>query len=763
MGAPLEYDFKVVGRAAVEREIASLERRFAQSAQKLAREFDKLGRGGAGSGSRAGSSSGSSFRDPMFGPGRKEQLAQIKANERAAVKAAREERRAIEQLNRSRQSLHNQRVREEKKAATELASAQRQQHREAESHQKYQTRLIREREKHLERERSRIQTVASGRVEFLRSTVGAGVGRVAGAVGSVARGAAGIAGLGAGAIAASSITEASRLDEAARRLAINARGSGEKGVDPETLRKEFSQVGIAKGISPEAIAAGVSSYVDKTGDLSTARKNAGVLATVSQGANADPTDIFNAAADLSEKLDVKSVEDMSNAFAILSAQGKRGAFTLKQMATEFPSVLSSAANAGVRGISGVRDIGAVMQLAMKATGNSAEAGTSVNSMFRQLAAKSEDMQSGKSFGGRKVTVWEGGDKTKPMRNFAAVALDAISAARGAIAPLNEVFDARGVKAINPMIAKYREVYNSTQGNEATKDKAAKAAAEGVFSNFRDAPAKWSDVESDANDAMKSFSVQMEQINSKLKDAVASELFPAIVKLVPQISALVPQVAKLITGFVNLVSWFADNPLKGIGLALVGSIGLELAKARLGSVLASGIQAILAGAQAGGLRGAAGAVVPSGKTTLGGALGAAGTGLAIGAAVAGTIYTGGIAKYEAGENSMAVAGKSLNDVRNANTSDIDAVKQIIAEQQKRVMEAKKTDILDDTLNLFGASNKGVEASTQEAFLQEMKDKLGSLEMKAAAEQQKAAAEALKEAASEMKGAKPNTSDKPTGIK
>lgn len=743
MGAPLEYDFRVVGRAAVEREIAALERRFISSANKLNSTFNKLG-GGTGGGS-SGGRAGTGRIGPMFGPGPREQMAQIRANERAAIAATRAKAKA------------------ERDAAREAAKSATAQQRAIDQRVKTQTALARQRTREERAAATEQRRITSARVDFARSTVGAGVGRVAGAIGSVGRVGAAVAGIGAAGLAASAIAQATQLDEMTRRLAIAGRGKGEKGLSSADLTRQFTRTGIASGFSPEQIASGAAAYVAKTGDLGTALKNQGTFATVAQGAGADVTEVFSAAADMAQKMDITSVKDMSEAFAILSTQGKKGSFELKAMAAEFPSVFSSAANAGAKGISGIRDVGATMQLAMQSTGNAAEASTAVNAMFRQIQAKGREMQSGKSFSGRKVNVWEGGDPTKKMFGFADIVANAISASRGDVSQLNEVFDARGVKAINPMIAAYREA-NLNAGGGKAGDEAGKIAVKNKFSEFRDVSGDFGEIERDAQDAMKSFSVQMEIINTKLKDAIGSQLFPEIVKLIPQITALVPQVAKLVSGFVKLVSWLADNPLKGIGIALVASIGLEMAKARLGSVLADGLKAILTGAQTGGFRGAAGAVLPTrGGTTVAGAMGAAGTGLAIGAAVAGTIYGGGVAKFESGENSMAVGGAALNTVRGANTSDIEAVRQIIAEQKKRVSETKKTDVLDDVLGTFGASNKDVEVKTQESFLAEMQKTLSGLEMKAAAEQQKAAAEALKAAASDLSNAKPNRSDKPTGIK
>lgn len=759
MAAPLEYDFRVIGRAVVEREIAALEKRFIASASKLNREFAKLGGSRTQTSGATGSGTGASlrFRDPVFGPGRKEQLAQIKANERAAVKAVREERKQVENLNRSRQSIHNQRLREEKQTRVESSKTDAERQRQIDRQSRTQQSLARQRL----REEAKSRESAKARVDFVKSTVGGGIGRVASVLGSIGKAGLAVAGISAAGIAASSISQAITLDEGSRRLSIAGRAPGEKGSDPASLSKAFTQTGIATGLAPEQIMSGVRKYVEKTGDLGYAMKNSKTFATVAQGADANVEDVFAMAADMKGKLGLNDPEDMKQAFAIFSQQGKKGKFELKNMASEMPEILSTASNAGVRGVAGARDIGALLQQAMEATGNGSEAATAVNTMFKDFGLHANKIQSGQAFGGRKVQVYEGGDPRNKNRSFADVMTESVSASRGNMSELYKVFGVRGIKALNPQINAYKEAYQNTKGTDAEKDIAGTKAAKASFAKYRDLPASFESVQQDAADAMKSFSVQMEVINTKLKDAVASQLFPEIIKLVPQIAALVPLVSKLVAGFISLVGWLANNPLSGLGIALAGSIGIELVKARIGTVIATGLASIIAGVQAGGLRGGIGAATP----TVGGPsnyMGAGMTGLAVGAAVAGTIYSGGIAKFESGENSMAVGGAALNAVRGANTSDLAAVRDAVAEQRKRVAASQKTDLLDDTLDMFGASNKKVEAKTQESYLSEMEQKLAELQMQAAKDLSDAA-KAQKDAAAAQSGVTPNRSDKPSGVK
>lgn len=714
--AVLTYSMEVVGRRVVESELASLERRFVQHSRKLSQIGASAGKTAA-TGSRAS-------RDPIFGPGRKEFDASLRAREKAELQSA-------QRLSRAKDSLDRQRSR----ALMQQYAAQ---------------------------ERAAAKAVAD-RVAFVKSTFGNGISRVTGAVGAVGKAGIAAVGLGGAALAGAAVNQAIRTDEIARRLSIAGRAPGERGVDPATLQKEFTQTAIRAGFNAEDIATATQAYVAKTGDLDAARRFQGVLATTAQASGATPEDTFKAAADLSTKLDIKSVKDMTDAFAILSQQGKKGAFELKAMASEFPEVLGSAATAGVKGVSGARDVGALMQIARDTSGSDSEASTAVNAMFRQLGAKSKDIQSGKAFGGRSVQVFEGGDATKPMRNFVDVLADIIDASRGDITQLQETFDVRGKKAIDPLITAYRSARNGALSSGATSTQAHEAGRKALterFSGYRDVSADFSEVQRDASDAMKATSVQLTVAFEQLKSAVASQLMPELTRLVPVLAELAPYVGRVARAFVDLLSWLTANPLKGLGAALALSIGAELVKARLGAVLAGGLQSILAGYSAGGVRGATGALTPkSGAGSIGGA---ALSGLALGASVAAVIYSEGVGKYEAGEGKMSTGGQALNEVRDAKVGDLDRVRALIAEQRKRVEEAGRTDVIDDVLDWGGASNKKTEQRTQQAFLDEMVKKANALQIQAA-EEQKAAAAALTEAAGKFGGVKPNTSDRPTGVK
>lgn len=687
----------------------------------------------------------------MAGPGRKEQIAQIRNNEREAIRSAQrveKEKLSAERLT-ARASLAQHNANERAKASLDKQRSQA---------------LFRE---HTARER-KLQQERESRVSFIKSTVGTGAGRVFGAIGAIGKAGVAATGLSGAALAASSINQAVQLDEMARRTSIQGRNAGEAGVDPNELRRRYTQTAIKSGLSPEEIASGVGKYVDFTGDIQGGLRHMDTWATVSQASNAPMADLASATAALKSG-DITSKEDVASSLSTLYAQGKKGSFKLSDQAQFLPQLIGRGKDFGAHGLSGIKALGGLLQMTQDVTHNAPETATSVKDMYSELTKKAGKMASGKAFGGRKVDVYEGGDAKNGGRDIDKVVGDTLVASRGDSTQLEDVFGKRAMPALQGMLNTFKETRLAAMKGGDKEEVATlkgKDAAMKMWSAASDVPGTFEDTKRDASDTMKSTSVQFEIVMTRLKDAMSSQLLPEVVKLIPQLAALVPLVGRAVAGFTQIVGWLLNNPFKGIGYALGIAIAAEAAKARIATVLTAALTSMVAGFQAGGIRGGLGTLIPATSGTTGAsALAAAGTGLAIGAAVAGTIYTGGVAKFEAGEAGMAQGGAALNDVRGAGVGDLDRVREQIAEQKKRVAEAGKTDVLDDVLDWGGASNKKVEAKTQQNFLDEMTKKLASLEMQQAAAQLKEAADALKASSGNGKDGspKPNTGDKPTGIK
>lgn len=773
MANVLEYDFRVVGARAVHQALASLEQRFLRFNAAMARGVPGGTRAGGGAGAAGVARAQSAALDREQ---RRQKAYWDKANAASARLREREEMRATRAV------------------AREEARVSREQRRSDEYWQRTRTNLIRQRHAEEERANRRLarerERTAHARTQFVQNTVGGGAKRIMSGVASVGTAGAAMIGIGGAALAASSVSQATKLDEIARRLSIQGRSYGGDGIDADYLRGRFMSTAVRWGLSPEEVGAGVSKYAAETGDLTSptgALAKSETMATVSMATGANVEDVAKVSAHLF-KLGLTSVEDLGEALATLTFQGKKGSFELKNMASELPEVLSSMAAYGYRGQGDLATIGGLMQNAMRTTANASESTTAVQNAMRQIIAKSGKLQSGEMFEGRKVQVFEGWDAKNKMRPLREMFGDIVAASQGDIEKMNDLLEIRGSKAFSGHVDAFRSARQSALKRGATEKQATaegRTAALKVLSDAADVESSYTEIQRDAGDAMKATSVQLEILQTKFKEVLASQFFPVLIKVIPQLTELIPQVAALTKAFVNLASWVAENPIKGIGAAFAIAIAYEIAKAKIGALLAAGVRRIVSGtmgaggASVGGVGGSAGTVAK--RSALGVAAGAAANGLLIGGAVAAGIYSGGIMDFDSSEERMRQNGASINAIRDADVGSLDQVREKVAELRRQKTKLSNTSFLDDisegALRLFGTaggnvSSRQVELNTTSNMLAEAEQHLAILErQKEAADRNEKSAQRFENGAKIFEtaatalagGGKPNRGNGPSPIK
>src|SRR5262249_45431587 len=247
----------------------------------------------------------------------------------------------------------------------------------------------------------------------------------------------------------------------------SARGAGEKAVDPTILQKEFENTALATpGISANAVAAGTQLYVAKTGDLATARSMQHTFATVASATGSDYADIAGSAADIAQKFDIKGVEEMQQAFATLTFQGKKGAFELKDAAAYFSEMASAAQRFGVgTGPKALATLGGLAQIARTATGSAAEASTAIQDMFSELVAKAAKIKSH-----HRVDVFDKEGKARDVRDVLTELIGRVGGADLAKkkSELQQIFGIRGSRAVSPLISAFSDAALQTKGTDEQK-------------------------------------------------------------------------------------------------------------------------------------------------------------------------------------------------------------------------------------------------------------------------------------------------------
>lgn len=365
--------------------------------------------------------------------------------------------------------------------------------------------------------------------------------------------------VGAGAaLIGSAARESMDLQETSARIAISARGAGEKARDAGELRRGFERTAMATpGQSAAGIADAVQRFVSLTGDLDTAIKSQGTFATIASASGANVGDVAEAAASLSEQFDVKGIDEMRDALAALTFQGKHGAFELKDAAAQFQRLAASGASFGIpKGVGGVKILGGLTQIARKGTGSAEQATTAVENLLTNLKTKQTQL------GGAGVKVFDKAGKARDVRDLIVESISKVGGKDMAkkAAGLTQIFGEQGIRAINPLIAKYGDTFRSTKGTDVEKTAAAVAMLRAELQDAIDAPGTFADAEEDAALAQKQASAQLSAAWEALKSKTADALIPSLGKLAESLAgkeSLLDPFIEAVGLAAEAVVWFAE--------------------------------------------------------------------------------------------------------------------------------------------------------------------------------------------------------------
>ncbi|HTJ17830.1 MAG TPA: phage tail tape measure protein [Steroidobacteraceae bacterium] len=735
--AILTYELRAVGEQDIARALASVERRFASHAVRINRA---LAIGGGSVRSRAAANPDTAGRAIV-----RQNLSIVKSFDDG-------QKRVYEATKRYEMSSHRQSLRN------------------IEDRKKEEIKAIRDTNREWVREQK------NARASFSRAVTG-GATKGVGALAAVGKAGLATLGVGGSVLAASSVTEALKLDELTRRLVVNARGPGEAGKDPGALRKKIVGAGLETGIAPEQIAQGALAFVGKTGDLDTAEQNLKNFALVAQATGSSVEDVAKTAAALTQNFDIKSTKDMGDALAVLAFQGKKGAFELKNMAEEFPELGGAAQRIGLKGVGGMRTLGGLAQIAQRGTGgDGANASTSLQAMFTQLTAKAGELHSGQALGGKRVDVFQGGDPTKAGRDIPTVLAEIISRSHGNQTQLTKLFDIRGMKAASPLINEYHRAADAAKGTDKQKEKAGYDAIIAMIKDAAETSGKFSDVQKDAADVQKSSSIQLETAIMELKQAFADDLMPVVKDLIPHVRELGPVFRVVTQDLIGLAKFLADNPFAGLAGVMAAAITTELAKAQLAQLVSTGV------------------VTPLG------ALGLAAAALTSSFLAAKSYIDG---KVEQGKQHVEDAAKGAKSVNDRAQAELDATGKISPETAKQLADlqatqnktltagdaAAKEGYLDyagralnqflpampttDAMGHFHAGTKSThnldewgtlsQVGGNKAYNEEASRTRSLLQQAGGGTELKAAASALQDAATALKAAGPNRGNAPSPVK
>jgi hypothetical protein len=556
--ALLQYEIGIIGAQSVARGLAGIEARFVQHARKL-------------NALTVGTSRASRAASPT---------AAAAAARRESQQSDREQQRQLTYWRNAHVQSQRARMREEDKR-----------HRAA----------MRNSEKE-----ARAAQVAQER--FRRATFGGLSKSVRSGVGAVGQAGSTLMGLAGGFAAAGAIQD--QMD-VRRRASVLANQAGTPALKSELARESEN----VRGFTGSETLGAMSAFMGKTGDLDAARaaiKDIGdlALATDTDFAMLGETagNAFNVIAD-AVKDPKKRIEALKKVLAGWAGQGNLGAVELTDLA-QFGGRLGGA----TRKFAGdpadlLLSMGAMSQAAVRAGGASdaAEATTGV----ARFAADITKRPAQKALASLGVNVFADKGKTK-LKDPAEIVATILEKTKGSLPMSEDIVNAESGKVLSGFSTIYTEA-------EAKKKGSGRAAVLGEFQRYKDAGLTTGAITSQAGSRMEDPDLKFKEAMKQFNTAVGSELLPVLTKLVPEFTKLMPEVTQATRALASFASWFAENPLSGVGAVVLASVTKDLAAAGIGKAVSSVLSSMLLQTRLA----SAGAVVPTGAAGLAGKVGAAG--------------------------------------------------------------------------------------------------------------------------------------------
>ena len=296
-----------------------------------------------------------------------------KAMARDFARARTEAQRLDQQHQRGAQQLQQlrDRLRAAGFATNDLARHERELRRDAEG----VNRELAEQERRLEQASDRARRFGAARANF---------GRVQGMAGGMA--ASGAASVGTGIAVAAPIIGSVRAAEHYESVMTDI---GQKSdltrEQSAAMGREMLKAARAANQMPEDLQRGVDT-------LTGLGLNAGLalqmMTPLGRGATAYKADVAElAATGYAAYSNLKiPIEQAGKALDVMAVAGKRGAYEVKDMARDFPSLAAAYQGLGQTGVGALADLAAAAQIVRKATGDSASAGTNLENVLQKIAS-----------------------------------------------------------------------------------------------------------------------------------------------------------------------------------------------------------------------------------------------------------------------------------------------------------------------------------------------------------------------------------------
>jgi TP901 family phage tail tape measure protein len=348
--------------------------------------------------------------------------------------------------------------------------------------------------------------------------------------------------------------QAAAFEDVLRQNAITA---GQTGAALEAMiqrtRGAYERLARETGQRSRDIAQAASSLIAAGLDSQAVDALLPTIARVATATGSSMEDLSQTAFQLQQQMGLTAAQ-MPQAFAALVQAGRDGNFELRDMAREFPNILTMARALGMQGPGAVASLGAALQVARTAAGTSGEAATNIVNALQKLA--SPDTRRNFAEIGVDLERVLADASRRGINPFEAVVQKLRERTGGNLSRLSDLFgDRQALMGLLPMIqqtARYLEI----------RDRAAQAQPDIVDRAFLDRM-------HGAEMALKGFGERLEQLYRRLLLVAGTGLAP-VNDALDQLFGWIAQIDAAYPGLIDQVAaWAAGLVVAAAGVGLLG--------------------------------------------------------------------------------------------------------------------------------------------------------------------------------------------------
>jgi hypothetical protein len=563
----------------------------------------------------------------LQGPGRKE-AGQARRYDEAQARAS---ARAAESLDRQRSRAVQANYRAEERAKRQADS----------NAARAAEQLDRQRHSGLMAQYREQQRAAAHRERTVRS-IGSGAARsIGGGLGTAAR----IGGAALGLLGGFGVAEA--LHD---RIAVTRKASilANQSEDPGAKGAIVKEAQNNRGFTGEESLDFLTNFHEKSGDLGAAR---GAMQDMSRLALATGTDLgaLGSAAGSAFTVIRDQIKDpqerlktLADVMTTVAQQGSMGAIEMRNL-VEGMGELGGATRAFQGGPGRLlKSVGGMAQVALQrgGAGSPEEAVTSVARFTTDIVEHSAH------FAKQGIGIYADKGHTQ-LRAPEQILADMLTKTRGNLDKISDLFGVRSMKVargFSPLFGIAERANEALPASQRQKSGVAgRAAVLAEFEKFAGATRTQSELNEQSASRLNDPDLQIKEATKAFNNAIGTQLLPVLTQAIPKFVEMIPAITKLTEGAAKAGEYLLENPFKGIGLIIAGSVTKDIAAAGLGSLLSRLLVAAFAGQAASSAAGGAASAVGGLATGAAGAAG--GIGLALGAAITAAVVGTVAAGYE----------------------------------------------------------------------------------------------------------------------